>query len=57
MANQMPKELLERFKKKEETGKNGETDDKNKKMARIEALRKAKKAKVKRSADKENSGK
>ena len=57
MANHMPKELLERFKKKEETGKNGETDDKSKKMARIEALRKAKKAKVKRSADKENSGK
>ena len=57
MTNQMPKELLERFKKKGEAGENSETDGKNKKMARIEALRKAKKAKVKRSADKENSGK
>lgn len=57
MTNHMPKELLERFKKKGEAGENSKTDEKNKKMARIEALRKAKKAKVKRSADKENSGK
>ena len=57
MTNQMPKELRECFEKKEEAGKHSETDEKNKKMARIEALRKAKKAKVKRSAETENSGK
>lgn len=53
MANRMPEALREHFEKKQEKG----GDDKEGKMQdRKEALRKAKKAKAKREAEKASKG-
>jgi hypothetical protein len=56
MANQMPEGLRKHFEKKGEGKEAPENGKKDAKSARLEALRKAKKAKAKSKAEKEGSG-
>ena len=52
----MPEGLRKHFEAKEKGGEHGKDHDDKSKMARKEALRKAKKAKMKRNAEKEQAG-
>ena len=53
MASSMPEGLRKHMESKEERGEHGKKDDEKSEMKRREALRKAKKAKTKRHAEKE----
>jgi hypothetical protein len=53
MADRMPKELLERFKRKQEGTSEGEKPSEGSKDAQKEALRKARKAKLMQKREKQ----
>lgn len=55
MSDKMPEGLRKHFEAKEKGSEGGGKDDEGAKMARKEALRKAKKAKMKRHSEKERS--
>lgn len=55
MSDKMPEGLRKHFEAKEKGSKGGDNDGEGAKMARKEALRKAKKAKTKRHSEKERS--
>jgi hypothetical protein len=55
MSDKMPEGLRKHFEAKEKGSKGGDNDGEGAKMARKEALRKAKKAKMKRHSEKERS--
>ncbi len=52
MSDKMPEGLRKHFEAKEKGGEEGKNGDEKSKLARKEALRKAKKAKMKRAAEK-----
>ena len=56
MSDKMPEGLRKHFESKEKGEGGGKEHDEKSKMARKEALRKAKKAKMKRHAEKERAG-
>ena len=55
MSDKMPEGLRKHFEAKEKGGEHGGGHDEKSKMVRKEALRKAKKAQMKRSAEKERA--